>query len=96
MHRLGIALGFIAAFLVGVAATFWWFAPTHAAETTDVKWVLKTVGAIPKTWGDLVGVTMLNTQTILVFKDGNGSLRRVQWNANGSVNTLVHVIERQY
>lgn len=69
-------------------------APLSASASAKSSWTEKTVGTIPKTWGDLVGVSVENLQTVLVFKDVKGTLRRVTWSANGSVNRLVHALER--
>jgi hypothetical protein len=96
MRQFWIVLGLVTAFTAGALVAFTGRSSTHAAETTDVKWSSKMSGSIPKTWGDLVGVGTISTQTVLVFKDNTGTLRRVLWNANGSLTGLVHVLERHF
>ncbi len=55
------------------------------------------MGSVPRAWGELVGVTCINQQTVtLIFCDDKldkGKLRRVQWNPNG-IAKPVAVIER--
>jgi hypothetical protein len=55
------------------------------------------MGSVPRAWGELVGVTCTNQQTVtLIFCDDKldkGKLRRVQWNPNG-IAEPVAVIER--
>ena len=65
------------------------------APSTFKGWSEKNSGVIPQVWGDLVGVANQNLQTVLIFRDVKGTLRRVQWNANGSVSKLVHVLRRE-
>ncbi|HAK96726.1 MAG TPA: hypothetical protein DCM87_17465 [Planctomycetes bacterium] len=72
---------------------------TYAAQPRIPTVAFKEIpmGSIPRAWGELVGVTSVNQQSvILIFcddKPDKGKLRRVQWNPNG-IAEVVAVIER--
>lgn len=96
MRRLLLCLAPVLAVVVCLSVYLTVRPAAHAASPAKTAWSEKTMGSIPKAWGDLVGVTNVNMATTLVFKDAKGMLRRVQWNANGGVTTLVHVLDRAY
>jgi hypothetical protein len=71
-------------------------APLSEASAARPKLLESKPVSVPKAWGDLVGVSTFNVFTMLIFRDSKGTLRRVQWNTNGSLGRTVHVIERKY
>ncbi len=96
MRRLWLVLVIV---LVAALGTTIWVAvkPAPQATAAGTKWIEKRSGAIPKAWGDLVGVSSAQgIQTTLVFKDAKGTLRRIQWNASGGLSKVVHILDRKY
>ena len=75
------------------------FTTTYAAQPKmpSVNFKEIPMGSVPRAWGELVGVTCINQQTVtLIFCDDKldkGKLRRVQWNPNG-IAEVVAVIDR--
>lgn len=76
--------------------SFWSPREGDAAAAKPVKWVETSMGSIPKSWGDVVGVSTIRQQSVvLIFKDGNGKLRRVHWNPTGVLKNVA-VLDRTY
>ena len=96
MRRLWMGSVVVGVLVWLAAGSGWLRFQSTAGAASRVKWIEKNVGAVPKAWGDLVGVTTQNLQTVLVFKDAKGTIRRIQWNANGGLSSLVHVLKREY
>jgi hypothetical protein len=89
MRRLWFGFMLLGAAVLGAFGSWALRPPTSATAAPKP-------AVVPKAYGDLVGVTNTTLQTILVFKDAKGTLRRIQWNANGALSKTVHEIRREY
>ncbi len=96
MHSNKLLIGLVLCGIFALTFVFFFFPAQTTEGNQRTQWKEHDMGVIPKGWGELVGVAQIQQQVIvLIFRDGNGTLRKVNWFPNG-LNQNVSVVKRAY